>query len=191
VERLLAYAGLVFFSILWWYLARTGSYTPPAAVYTSAAVVVSGGLFLAWRLIQVRFGDPDLDRIRGLARPMPRFSVLLSLITMAAVGLPPFGLFSGFIEMLLNRAVPVSWDLAVVLLTWLAASWFFYNLMQKLLFGTHRTDILYSDLGFGEAVSLFIVLLILLVVGLAPYGFFESNPLSNGPSAALVGLWKN
>jgi NADH-quinone oxidoreductase subunit M len=154
--------------------------------------LITGGMFLAWRAVQTRYGNLDLNRICGLAQPMPRFSILLSLLVMAAMGLPPFGLFSGFIEMLLNRSIPMSWDLTVILLAWLAASWFFFNLMRRLLFGTHRTDILYTDLRRGEAASLVIVLLILLAIGLAPYGFFESNVLPKGHSAALeLSLWKN
>jgi NADH-quinone oxidoreductase subunit L len=190
VERLVAYAGLTFFSILWWYLARTGDYAPQAAVFAGAVVLIIGGMLLAWRAVQTRFGNLDLNRIYGLARPMPRFSVLLSLMIMAAVGLPPFGLFSGFIEMLLNRSISMSWDLAAILLAWLAASWFFLSLMQRLLFGAPRTDILYTDLRGGEVASLVIVLLLLLAIGLVPYGFLESGMLPGTESAALeFSLW--
>src|SRR3989449_702413 len=122
VSHLLAYAGLAFFSILWWYLAVTGTSTPQAAVYTCAVALVIGGLFLAWHRVQVRYGDLDLNQIGGLARPMPRFAILLSLLVMAAVGLPPFGLFSGYMAILLHPSIVISWDLMVILLTWLARS---------------------------------------------------------------------
>src|SRR2546425_1441732 len=139
VSHLLAYAGLAFFSILWWYLAVTGTSTPQAAVYTSAVALVIGGLFLAWHRVQVRYGDLDLNQIGGLARPMPRFAILLSLLVMAAVGLPPFGLFSGYMAILLPPSILISWGLMVIPLTSPAASWDFFMLVQPLLFGPPRT----------------------------------------------------
>jgi len=53
-------------------------------------------------------------------------------------------------------------------------------MMQRLLFGPHRTDIPYDDLHRGETVSLLITLLMLVAVGLLPYGFLESDLLANG-----------
>ena len=173
VVYLLVYASLAFFAILWWYLATTRIYTPQATVYFSAVALVTSGLFLAWHGVQARYGDLDLDRIGGLARPMPRFATLLSLLVMAAMGLPPFGLFSGYMEMLLNPSIALSWDLLVILLTWLMASWYFLRLMQRILFGQHRPHILYEDLRHTEVASILIVLLILVAIGIAPYGFLR------------------
>ncbi|TAJ97344.1 MAG: hypothetical protein EPO39_19365 [Candidatus Manganitrophaceae bacterium] len=176
VERLLAYGGVALFSILWWYLAGAGNAAPRGALYAGAAALITGGLFFAWGMVRARYGHLDLDRIGGLARPMPRFALLLSLFVTAAMGLPPFGLFSGLIEMLTNRSVPLSWDLAVIALAWLGASWLFVHLMQRLLFGPHRTDLQYTDLRGGEAAPLAIALLILLVIGIAPNTFFPTDP---------------
>ncbi len=111
---------------------------------------------------------------------MPGFAVLMSLMVMAAVGLPPFGLFSGYIAMLLTPSFVISWDLPVILLAWIAASWYLFRLMQRLLFGPHRSDILYEDLRLTEVTSLLIVLLILVALGIIPYGFFQSEALTAG-----------
>ncbi|MCG3110178.1 MAG: hypothetical protein MCM46_00010 [Candidatus Manganitrophus sp. SB1] len=186
VERLLAYGGVALFSILWWYLAGAASGAPRGALYAGAAALITGGLLFAWRRVRARYGDLDLDRIGGLAKPMPRFALLLALLVTAAMGLPPFGLFSGLMEMLTNRSLPVSWDLAVIVLAWLGASWLFVNLMQRLLFGPPRTDIQYTDLRAGEAAPLAIALLILLVIGIAPNAFFQTDSATTGlpsPSA--------
>src|SRR3989442_7215264 len=64
VSHLLAYAGLAFFSILWWYLAVTGTSTPQAAVYTSAVALVIGGLLLSGHPVQARDCDLGLKQIR-------------------------------------------------------------------------------------------------------------------------------
>src|SRR5438309_10811260 len=109
---------------------------------------------------------------------------------MARLGLAPFGLFPAYMDMLLRPSIVISWDLMVILLTWLAASWYLCRLMQRLLFGPHRSDIRYEDLRPTEVAPLLIVLLILLALGITPYGFFESDALTNSyRTAREVMLW--
>jgi NADH-quinone oxidoreductase subunit M len=175
-----AYMGVALYSILWWYLANTGTYTPQAVAYAGAVTMVISGLFFAWYCVRVRYGDVSLDLISGLARPMPRFAILLSLLVMAAVGLPPFGLFSGYMEMLFHPSITVSWELIIIFLSWLAVSWYLFRLMQRILFGLHRSDVLYEDLRFTETAFLVIVILVLGVQGITPYGICESFTLNDG-----------
>jgi len=163
VRRLTAYAGLVFYSLLWWHLAAAGGGTPQAVVYACAVMLVTGGLLLAWHAVQARYGNLDMERIGGLYQTMPRLGLLLSLLVMAAVGLPPFGLFFGFMEMALHSNVTaLSGDLLIVLLTWFGASWYLFKLLQRLLFGPPRTDLIYRDLGGVEIASLVLVLVALI-----------------------------
>lgn len=185
VTNVLAYMSVALYSILWWYLANTGTYTPQEAVYTIAVAVVTGGLFFTWHCVQVRYGDLNLDRIGGLAWPMPRFAILLSLLVMAAMGLPPFGLFSGYIEMLLRPSIAMSWALVIILFTWFATSWYLFRLMQRLLFGPHRQDILYKDLRHTEVAFLLVVLLILATLGIMPYRFFKDHTLTANKEVEL------
>lgn len=182
---LLAYASLSFYSVLWWHITSAGSLLAEAALYFSATVLVNVGLLLAWGRVQARYGDWPLDWIRGLARPMPRFATIVALLALAAAGLPPFGLFSGYLGMLLQLSSEVSWDLGVVLLTWFAGSFCFFRLMQQLLFGAARQEIPYEDLRRGEIVPVLLVLFVLLAIGLLPYGYFESQPLPNSFRTAM------
>jgi NADH-quinone oxidoreductase subunit L len=184
-DRLTAYAGLALFSMAWWHLAAAGNATPQAAVYAGSVAFVTGGLFYALHRLQTRYGDLDRNRIGGLAQPMPRFAAMLGLLVMAAAGLPPFGLFSGYIAMLLHPSIKMSWDLVVILLTWFAASWYLFRMMQQLLFGPHRSDLLYEDLRTGELVSFVIVLAILLAFGLAPHGWFGPSTFTNSNRTAM------
>ncbi len=176
VRLVLAYAGLSFFSILWWYLAATRTAPPQAVVYLSSVGLATSGLLLAWYAIQARYGDVDRRAIRGLVYRMPRFAVLISLLALAAMGLPPFGLFSGFMGMLLAPSLTFSGALLVVLAAWLAASWYILEMVQGLLFGPQRSDLRYVDLRRTEFVSLLICLLLLIALGFAPSGYFESGP---------------
>lgn len=178
---LLASGGLTFYSILWWHLAGAGRVMSQDAIFAAAAALVSAGLCLAWRALQTRYGDPALERLRGLARPMPRFATLLGLLVMAAAGLPPFGLFSGFIALLLDPigdiALGGSVAMTAIFLAWFIASWYLYKLMQRLLFGPHRQDILYRDLSPAEVAPLVAVLVLLLALGVVPHELVAPDTL--------------
>jgi NADH-quinone oxidoreductase subunit M len=186
VRALLAYANLSFFSMLWWYLATIRTVPSQAALYLAAVGLATNGLLLAWYAIRVRYGDMDLRAIRGLAHPMPRFAVLFALLILAALGLPPFGVFAGFIGLLLTPGLPLSGALAVVVLVWLSASWYLLDLLQRLLFGQHRPELRYEDLGRAEFASLLALVLLLCAMGLAPVHVFQPGT-SATPAQAVVG----
>lgn len=179
VRLLLAYGSLSFFSLLWWFVATSRTVRPQAAVFLGSLALVTGGLLLAWQVIRTRYGD-DVDprAISGLAAQMPQFSVLISLLALAAMGLPPFGLFAGFMGLLLTSSLTNSAAPFVVAITWLAASWYILDLVQRLLFGRKRPDLRYEDVRQSEFASLLIVVAIMFALGLAPTTLFEGAPRS-------------
>lgn len=171
----LAYAALAFLCLLWWYVAETGTAPIPATIYLTAVGLATSGLLLAWFAIRARYGDVDLRALGGMAYPMPRFSTLLALLALAALGMPPFGVFSGFLSMLLLPTFTPSGPFAVIMLVWLTASWYQMELVQQLVFGRGRVEIRYEDLRRTEFLSLVLVLFLLLVLGTAPSRWFEPN----------------
>jgi len=171
-----AYGGVAFSSILWWYLATTGTATPQTAVYVSAVGLATSGLLLAWYALRARYGDIGFRALSGLADPMPRFAIALSLLALAALGLPPFGVFSGFLGMLLAPSFTWSGGLVVILIAWLAASWYVFDLAQELLFGLQRPEHRYYDLRPHELASLAIVLVLLVALGVIPSRVFRPEP---------------
>ena len=173
VRLLLAYSSLSFFSMLWWCVVTARSATPRAALFVGAVGLVMCGLLVAWQIIRTRYGDDvDPQAISGLASTMPQYAVLLSLVALAAMGLPPFGVFAGFMGLLLSSTVAFSAGIIVLVCAWLAASWYILDLVQRLLFGARRTDLRYADLLHTELVSLIIVILTLLALGMAPISLF-------------------
>ena len=174
IPHLIAYAGMAFYSILWWQIASVGSVTGEAVTYAIAVVLVIGGILTAWDRLRVRYGNFPLNRIGGLAQPMPRFALCLALLVMAAVGLPPFGLGFSFIGFMFGSPT-VTVGTFVVLLTWFAASWYLFKLMQRLLFGPHRKDIRYDDLQPVEIGALAAILLLSIALGIAPQGSFATG----------------
>lgn len=138
---------------------------------------------IGWQVVRTRYGDDvDPQAISGLASGMPHYAVLLSLIALAAMGLPPFGVFAGFMGLLLNSPLPSLAGLFVTLLAWLAASWYIMQLVQRLLFGVQRPELRYTDLLHAELASLLIIVLVLLALGLAPSTLFASDQAWLGTS---------
>ena len=180
----LGYAALAFFSMFWWYIADTGTAPVQAMVYLSAVGLTTSGILLAWYAIRARYGDVDFRALGGLAYPMPRFSTLLALLGLAALGMPPFGVFSGFLGMLLTPAFSPSGPFAIIMLVWLTASWYYTDLIQQVVFGRARLDVRHEDLRQTEWISLMLVLFLLLILGMAPSRVFESH--AAGPSATVA-----
>ena len=181
VRLLLAYGSLSFFSILWWFAAASRTATPRSALLVGTVGLATSGLMVAWQVIRTRYGDDvDPQAISGLASGMPRYAVLLSLLALAAMGLPPFGVFAGFMGLLLSSPFPSLAGLFVTLLAWLAASWYIMQMVQRLLFGIRRPELRYTDVLRTEFVSLLIVVFVLLVLGLAPTTLFMPEHASLG-----------
>ncbi len=175
VRLLLAYGSLSFYSMLWWFAAATRSATPRSALLVGTVGLATSGLLVAWQVIRTRYGDDvDPQAVSGMASGMPRYAVLLSLLALAAMGLPPFGVFAGFMGLLLSAPFPSSAGLFVTLLAWLAASWYIMQMVQQLLFGLRRPELRYTDLLRTELAALLIVVLVLLALGLAPATLFAA-----------------
>jgi NADH-quinone oxidoreductase subunit M len=180
VRLLLAYGSLSFFSILWWFAAGSRLATPRSALLVGTVGLATCGLMVAWQVIRTRYGDDvDPQAVSGLASGMPQFAVLLSLLGLAAMGLPPFGVFAGFMGLLLSSPFPSVAGLIVTLIAWLAASWYIMQMVQRLLFGIRRPELRYTDVLRTEFASLLIVVLTLLVLGLAPATLFASAGASS------------
>ena len=117
---------------------------------------------------------------------MPRYAVLLSLLGLAAIGLPPFGVFAGFFELVLAPTVSFSVVLFFILLVWLAASWYILDPVQRLLFRTRRPDLRHADLGHAEFASLILIVLALVVLGVVPAHLFGTGSTAHAEIGSLT-----
>jgi NADH-quinone oxidoreductase subunit L len=180
VPQLVAYASVAFFSALWWSFSVTGTFAVQPIIYFAATTLISAGMLLAWQRVRRRYGNLTLERMHGLAGPMPRFATVLSLLVMAAAGLLPFGLFSAYVAMLLQASIMASWGLMVILFTWFLASWYLFRMMQRLLFGAHRPGIRYEDLHTSEVALFALLLLTIIALGTMPIQWFETVLLAHG-----------
>ena len=187
VRLRLAYGSLSFFCILWWFTAATRGAGPSPVVFASAVALVTSGLLISWQVVRTRYGDDvDPQSISGLASAMPRYAVLLSLLGLAAIGLPPFGVFAGFFELVLAPTVSFSVVLFFILLVWLAASWYILDPVQRLLFRTRRPDLRHADLGHAEFASLILIVLALVVLGVVPAHLFGTGSTAHAEIGSLT-----
>lgn len=192
IRLMLAYGNLSFFSILWWFAASSHMAATRTAVLVVSISLATCGLLIAWQIIRTRYGD-DVDprSISGLATSMPHYAVLVSLLGLAAMGLPPFGVFAGFMGLLLHAPIPSLLGLLVMLSAWLAASWYVMSAVQRLLFGRWRSDLRYHDVVRGEWAALLITILILAGLGLAPSDWFAPHARSTAMDALSGGFaWR-
>lgn len=168
VTYLLSYSGLALYSLAWWHFAQTGKITPQALLFACKVTLVWCGLFLGWDRIRVRYGDLDLNKIGGLFQPMPHYTLWMVFLIMAAVGLPPFGLFFDYLGILLSPSTGISFGLIVIIATWFVSCWYMFKLMQQLLFGPYRKDISYEDLRPAETmVFVFVFALLIFFNGMS------------------------
>ncbi len=172
---MLTYAGLALYSVFWWHVAQVGKLTPHSILYIAAVTLALGGLTYGWDRLRVRYGDLDLNQIGGLFKPMPRFALCMSLLIMAVVGLPPFALFFSYLVMLFNPVTTMSVGLVVIIATWFATSWYMFAMMKQLLFGPHRTDLHYKDLGSTEIGGFAVVIVLLILLSGVPLEWVQAG----------------
>lgn len=173
MDSLLAYAHMALGAILWWYLAVAQSVGQGAVAYLGGLSLVICGLLIASQFIRARFGYLDLGTFHGLARTMPCLSTLFVLFITAAVGVPIFTIFSAFMKMMLGLPASYVGSLAMILLTWLMASWYFPRLMQQILFGPLSPQCKVGhDLHAYECFSLILLLVLLVMLGIVPEHWF-------------------
>ena len=175
LRQVLAEAAVVFFAAFWWSFAAAGSLARDAVLYVAVVILLTAGLLLVCRRLEQRFGNLTFERMHGLARAMPRLATIFGLFIMAAIGLPPFGLFSASLTLLLESPAGIWSALIVLFCTYFLTSWHLFRAMQRLLFGPCREDIRYNDLGGGELASFALLLALLVVFAAVPFAWVEPS----------------
>ena len=165
------------YSTVWWYAAAAGplaAHAAPGVIrYILAIGLATLGLLLAREALRARFGAVDLRAIGGLAASMPRFALLVALLAIAASGMPPFGIYAGLVDILASPAAGWSAAVVVVILAWLGASWYLFDLTHGALFGRPTAGDRRLDLRPPELASLAIVLVLLLGLGVLPVASWD------------------
>jgi NADH:ubiquinone oxidoreductase subunit 4 (subunit M) len=104
---------------------------------------------------------------------------------MAFIGFPPFAVFSAFASILLHGAAANFAALIVLVICWFAAAWCLFRMMQRLLFGPHRSEIKYEDLRTGELAGFALLLLLLMLAGTIQPDWLEPQRLEKLQTIAM------
>ena len=185
VQQRIAYGTMALYAILWWHMGSAGELTTSATLFAASLILASFGLFFGWDRIRLRYGNLDLNQLGGLFLQMPRLALCFALLVMAIVGLPPFGLFFGYIGMLLDSQVSAGLGVTIALIAWFSASWVFFKLMQRLLFGTSRCDPSGDDLNGSEIAIFVAVILALLTLSGVSHDWLQDQV-----TASITKIWK-
>lgn len=181
LARVLGSITAALLAAVWWHLGVVGTVASTGG-YVAAVTVAASGLLLGAHLLEARYGVLDVEKLGGLARVMPRFTVLMGLLFMAAMGLPLFGVFSSFMTMMFAASTSNP-SMVLVLLVWFVTSLLLLKVWHVLFYGRPREDLLYQDLTFAELLP-FAVMIGLLVLG----GRVAANvfPVPNQSSVAIA-----
>ena len=163
ILNLITYGGVGLYSIFWLHIAQLGSVSVHAISYVWSLTIIIWGFSFAIGQLVTRYGELEINNITGLFRTMPYFSVLFGLLIMAALGLPPFTLFFSYLGILITYSNGISPELIGIIVMWFMSSWYFFKMMQYILFGISKADIYYEDLHFKEITILIFVLLTLII----------------------------
>jgi NADH-quinone oxidoreductase subunit M len=153
--------------------------------------LVAGGLFLMVGMIYERCHTRDLAAYSGIAKLLPVYAVFMTVLTLAAIGLPTTSGFTGEFLALLG-AFRAAWPLhtegssyplilassavAGVVLGALYMLWF----AQRFLFGAAKAPHMpLADLDFREKT-----ILVAIVVAVFGFGLFPDEPLRKTELAA-------
>ncbi len=159
----ISYAAVALYSIFWLVIAQNGYISDHSIGYLCSLTIVVWGMVFAMGQLIMRYGEFEIGDVPGLFKTMPYFSFLFVLLIMVAIGLPPFSLFFGYIGILMSNAIVLSSEFVGIILIWFFSCSYFFQMMQSVLFGVAREDILYKDLGFIEIVILVIVVTLLII----------------------------
>jgi NADH-quinone oxidoreductase subunit M len=164
----------------------------PMGLYGSVILQVShglatGALLLITGILYERRGIGSISAFGGLAKPMPKLAATYAAVTLASLGLPLFGAFTGEIA-ILRGAYEVRWHwaawslLGVILLAG-SLLW----LYQRIMFGASANpeNAALPDLNRRELATLLSLILLSLSIGIYPAPLFRilQRPVENIISA--------
>lgn len=141
-----------------------------AALQMLNFALISATLMLMAGMLEKRFASNDLSHLGGLARPLPRFTLVFFGLIFASLGLPGTSGFIAEFMLLLGIAKTFPVMVGVVLLGGLFAASYSLNFFKKAFWGPvrHHGLFLSDDLRLHESIVLIAVMFVIVVFGLLP-----------------------
>lgn len=190
LKRLIAYSsishmGYVILGIAVWSApegAQYWSWAMKGAVFQMIAhAITSAGMFYVAGLVYERVGHYDLNRMGGLATPMPTWAGLSTVIFLGAMGLPLLCGFIGEFCVLLGtwNFRPSAWPAAGQVFTMVAAGTLVLSAayilwaLQRMLMGTRQEHTRLDDLDGREGFIATTLAILTIMLGIWPMLVFD------------------
>lgn len=178
LRRLLAYAGISHVGLV---LVGIASFTlqglQGAVMQLLNFSIVAGSLMLIAGMIQQRLGSNELVHLGGLAKPMPRLTVLFFLFVLSSIGVPLTNGFPAELLLLVGtlKAFPALGP--IVLFATIVGAAYFFNFIRRGFFGPimHASVVCVQDARPRELLLLAVPVVLVLMLGLYPQGFLFSQ----------------
>jgi NADH-quinone oxidoreductase subunit M len=121
-------------------------------------------------MLEKRFASNDLTHLGGLAKPLPKFTLVFFGLIFASLGLPGTSGFIAEAMLLLGVAKTFPVMLGVMLLGSFVAAIYSVSFLKKAFWGPvrHQALFLSDDLKLHETILLIAVMVLIVIFGLLP-----------------------
>lgn len=184
IDQTFASVGTILFSLAWLNVFTKAGNPDATGWYVVSVALALNGLMLCTYHLRERYGDNLRDNLPGLDQSMPRLGLAFRVLVLAAAGFPPFALYAMTMAMVLTSSqlyVPL-W--VVVMST--VSSLLLVSVMQQLLFGARRTDLVYEDIQKSDLAALAVLILLLFASGVMPYSLENLRERAGAQSGTVV-----
>jgi NADH-quinone oxidoreductase subunit M len=131
--------------------------------------IITGGMFLLVGVLYDRAHTRDLDKFGGLGVKMPVYAGVLTVFTLASLGLPGLsGFVSEFMSLLGTYAVFRLTTIVSVLGIVITAAYFLYMLQRVLMGPLNEKWVGLPDINKRELLTLVPLMLIIILIGVYP-----------------------
>ena len=171
--RLMAFAAMSHLSLITLGIyGFTGIGTTGAIYQILNHGVVDGAIFLLLGVMEARYATSQINAFGGVASNLPRAATFFVIASLSMIGLPMLNNFVGEFLILSNTFSGASRNLAILatLGVILGAAYMLW-LVQRLFYGPQSaltSSKPAADLGFGEQLTLWPLVALMLVMGVAP-----------------------
>jgi NADH-quinone oxidoreductase subunit M len=132
--------------------------------------ITTGALFLLVGMVYDRTHSRRIADYGGIARPMPRYGVMLVIFTLSSLGLPGMNSFVGEFLVLLGAFLTHRTAAVIATLGVILAAVYLLWMVQRVLFGpiTKSDNAGLTDIGFREAAILAPLVVLVFWIGIFP-----------------------
>ncbi|MHB9097428.1 MAG: NADH-quinone oxidoreductase subunit N [Syntrophales bacterium] len=174
LKRLLAYSGIAHAGYLMMGLLSFNDEGNAAAIYyITVYLFMNLGLFYVVMLLARRGKNVSINDLSGLARRSPLLALTLAVAAFSLAGIPPTGGFTGKFFLFVNAFRAGYLTIVIIAAVNTVISIFYYLNLVRIAYSRESTDLQPLSLAFHEKVLCYLFNVIIIVLGLFPFGILN------------------